>query len=496
MGELGGFLTIHRVGFDKRDPRERVRDHRHYFETQPATELQRQGARCMDCGVPFCHDGCPLGNLIPDWNDLVYRGRWREALDQLHATNNFPEFTGRICPAPCESACVLDINDDPVTIEQIELGIIERGFSEGWVRPCPPAQRSGRSVAVIGSGPAGLAAAAELNKRSHLVTIFERDEGPGGLMRFGVPDAKLEKWVIDRRVTLLEQEGVRVCCNVDVGRDVDVEELRARFDAIVIATGSRVQRGLNVPGCDLHGVHAAMDYLYQRNRAVARAQGSEPARGAPAPEHEISAAGRRLIVVGGGDTGMDCLSNARREGAKSAIMLDVYQEIPASGRDERTPWPLAPRRTPSTYATDEGGERRWGTQVTQLSGEDGRVTTVHARQVRGTSSRDVQPIPGTEFTLPADLVLVAIGFSHPEHQGLIEQLGVALDAAGNVRAGAYATSVDGIFAAGDARMGQSLIVWAIAEGRRCARVVDRWLGGAEGLRGFASEAAAPQAAGV
>ncbi|HEX8753030.1 MAG TPA: glutamate synthase large subunit [Solirubrobacterales bacterium] len=475
MGEIGGFLRLHRVDFAKRDPAERIRDYAHYFETQPDPELQDQGARCMDCGVPFCHLGCPLGNLIPDWNDQVYRGRWREAIDQLHATNNFPEFTGRICPAPCESACVLAINDDAVTIQQLELGIVEHAFREGWVKPQPPAVRTRHSVAVVGAGPAGMAAAAELNKRGHSVTVFERDEGVGGLMRLGVPDSKLEKWVIDRRARVLEEEGIVFTCGVSVGRDLGVAELRERFGAIVIATGSRVQRGLDIPGSELAGVHPAMDYLYQRNRAVARAAETEPSRHAPEPEEEITAAGKRLVVIGGGDTGMDCLSNARREGALEVTILDTYQEISPDGRYPHTPWPLSAKRTPTTYALDEGGERRWGTQAISIEGADGRVARVDAVEVRGTSTSDAEPVAGTEFSLPADLVLVAIGFSHPEHAGLVEQLGVELDSRGNVKAAAYATSRDGVFAAGDARRGQSLIVWAIAEGRRCARAVDRWL---------------------
>jgi glutamate synthase (NADPH/NADH) small chain len=466
MGELGGFLKVHRVGFDKRDPHARVQ----YFRVQPEEVLREQGARCMDCGIPFCHEGCPLGNLIPDWNDLVYNGRWREAIDQLHATNNFPEFTGLICPAPCESACVLDINDDPVTIEQIELGIINRAFEEGWVVPDPPDERTGRFVAVVGSGPAGLAVADELNKRGHEVTVFERDEGVGGLLRFGVPDAKLEKWIIDRRVRLLEAEGVRFECNVDVGRDITAEQLRARHDAVVIATGSRIHRELDVAGRELEGVHFAMDYLYQRNRWVAKQEG-RPYRPAEQP---IVAGGKRVVVIGGGDTGMDCVSNALREGARDAIILDVYPELPASGRDDRTPWPEAPKRTLSTYALDEGGERRWSKQVTQLEGVDGRVVRVHGRSVTGTSSRDLEAVPGSEFVEEADLVLIAIGFGGPE-KPLLAQLAVDVDKRGNVKAGAYSTSVEGVFAAGDARMGQSLIVWAIAEGRKCARVVDRYL---------------------
>src|SRR5919199_1843275 len=471
MGELGGFLRIHRVGFDKRDPRERIHDYKQYFLLQPEDELRRQGGRCMDCGVPFCHEGCPLGNLIPDWNDLVYRGRWREAIDQLHLTNNFPEFTGAICPAPCESACVLDINDDPVTIEQIELAIAERAWDEGWIAPSPPLARTGKTVGVIGSGPAGMAVAAELNKRGHEVTVYERDEGVGGLMRFGVPDAKLEKWIIDRRAEVMREEGVDFRCDVDVGRDLAVEQLREHHDAVVIAVGSRVHRDLEVPGRELNGVHYAMDYLYQRNRHVARLEG----RPSPRAEHPIVAEGKHVVVVGGGDTGMDCISNAIREGAADVRMLDVYPELPPSGRLANTPWPLPPKRTLTTYALDEGGEREWNAEVVELLGEDGRLARVRARRVEGTSSRDLRPVPGSEFELPADLVLIAIGFSHPEHAGLVEGLGVQLDARGNVKAPVYETSADGVFACGDARIGQSLVVTAIAEGRKCARMVDRWL---------------------
>jgi len=476
MGQLGGFLKIHRVGFDKRDPTERVRDYDQYFALQPEQELRRQGARCMDCGVPFCHEGCPLGNLIPDWNDLVYRDKWADAIVQLHATNNFPEFTGRICPAPCESACVLAINDDAVAIEQIELAIVERAFDEGWIVPQPPDRRTGKTVAVVGSGPAGLAVAAELNSCGHAVTVYERDEGPGGLMRFGVPDAKLPKVVIDRRVALLEAEGVRFEYGVDAGRDVTADELRERHDALVVAIGSRVHRDIEVPGRELAGIHFAMDYLYQRNRWVA-AQEGRPSR-APEPGTEIVAAGRRVVVIGGGDTGMDCISNANREGATEATILDVYQQLDPSGRDERTPWPLPPKRTPTTYALEEGGARWWGTEVTGFEGADGRVTKVHARRVQGTSSRDLQPIEGSEFVVEADLVLIAIGFSHPEYPGLVAQLGLELDPRGNVRTHqTYRSSVPGVYACGDARIGQSLVVTAIAEGRKCARIVNKDLGG-------------------
>ncbi len=360
MGELGAFLNVHRVGFDKRDPQSRVDDYEQYFGLQPAQELRRQGARCMDCGVPFCHEGCPLGNLIPDWNDLVYRDKWRDAIDELHSTNNFPEFTGLICPAPCESACVLAINDDPVTIEQIELSIVERAFAEGWVVPEPPARRSGRTVAVVGAGPAGMAAAAELNRCGHAVTVYERDEGPGGLMRFGVPDAKLEKWIIDRRVSILEQEGIEFVYDTDVGRDLTTAELQERFDALVIAIGSRVARELEVPGRELVGIHPAMDYLYQRNRWVASSQG-RPFR-SPEPGTEISARGKKVIVIGGGDTGMDCISNSHREQAQSVAVLDVYAELPAGGRTRAIRGRSRPsgptRRTRSTReASGAGGSR-------------------------------------------------------------------------------------------------------------------------------------------
>ena len=476
MGELGAFLQIHRVGFDKRDPRERVRDYSQYFALQPENEIKRQGARCMDCGIPFCHEGCPLGNLIPDWNDLVYRGKWREAVDQLQATNNFPEFTGLICPAPCESACVLAINDDPVTIEQIELAIIERAFAEDWVAPEPPDRRTGRTVAVVGSGPAGLAAAAELNRCGHAVTVYERDEGPGGLLRFGVPDAKLEKWIIDRRVAILAQEGIEFVYNTDVGREISAEELRERHEAVVLAIGSRVSRDLDAPGRDLKGIHFAMDYLYQRNRWVAEQQG-RPFK-APIPGSEIIAKGKRVIVIGGGDTGMDCISNSHREGARSVVMLDVYAQLPTDGRDPRHPWPLPPKRTPMTYALEEGGKRRWGTELTGFGGMDGLVSHVYARQVTGTSSRDLTPVPGSEFVLEADLVLIAIGFEHPEHEGLVEQLALNLDKLGNLSTKqTYRTSAGGVYACGDARIGQSLVVTAIAEGRKCARIVNKALGG-------------------
>ena len=475
MGELGAFLKIHRVGFDKRDPQERVHDYKQYFALQPDEELRRQGARCMDCGIPFCHEGCPLGNLIPDWNDLVYRDKWREAIDQLHATNDFPEFTGRICPAPCESACVLAINDDPVAIEQIELAIAERAFEEGWVAPEPPTRRTEKTVAVIGAGPAGLAVAAELNRCGHNVTVYERDEGPGGLMRFGVPDAKLEKSIIDRRVAILEQEGIEFVYDTDVGRDIDAREVTEGHNAVVVTIGSRVSRDLDAPGRDLQGIHFAMDYLYQRNRWVAALEGRR--RAAPAGDRDRRQ-GQARTRGGRRRHGHGLHLQLSPGGRAGGGDLDVYAELPSDGDDPRHPWPLPPKRTFTTYALDEGGKRRWGTEVTGFGGRDGAVSHVYARQVTGTSSRDLTPVPGSEFVLEADLVLIAIGFEHPEHEGLVEQLELDLDHRGNIRTQqTYRTSKKGVYACGDARIGQSLIVTAIAEGRKCARVVNKALGG-------------------
>ncbi|MBA2506881.1 MAG: glutamate synthase subunit beta [Thermoleophilaceae bacterium] len=471
MGEVGGFLKIHRVNGPKRPVPERVRDFHEYQQRLPDPELREQGARCMECGVPFCHQGCPLGNLIPDWNDLVYRDNWKEAIGALHATNNFPEFTGRICPAPCEAACVLDINDDPVTIKQIEVSIIDRAFEEGWVVAQPPPVRSGRTVAVVGSGPAGMAAAAELNQMGHEVTLYERADRIGGLLRYGIPDFKLEKRVVQRRVDLLEAEGVKMAPGVDVGRDVSAEELMRSFDAIVISTGSTVPRDLPVPGRDLDGIHFAMEYLEQRNRWVAGDSG---------PPRPISAAGKHVIIIGGGDTGADCLGNSHRENAASITQYELMPEPPGTRPEDRTPWPQWPMIKRTSPAHEEGGERDWGVSTTHFSGEEGRVTTLHGAKVAGPPTFDA--IDGTEFEVKADLVLLAMGFLHAQHEGFVEQLGVELDARGNVADKGYAASVPGVFACGDARRGQSLVVWAIAEGRQCARSVDQYFaeeGGAD-----------------
>jgi glutamate synthase (NADPH) small chain len=450
MGEVGGFKKFDRALAPERAPGERVGDHREFVRTLPLVELQQQGARCMECGVPFCHHGCPLGNLIPDWNDLVYRDRWQDAIEQLHRTNNFPEFTGRLCPAPCEAACVLEIEEDKaVTIKQIELSIVSRAWDEGWIVPAPPASRTGRTVAVVGSGPSGLAAAQQLNRRGHSVTLFERDEAAGGLLRFGVPDFKIEKSVVERRVQQLVDEGVELVLSTEPSAE-DLEQ----FDAVVLCTGSRVPRDLPVPGRELDGVHFAMEYLYTRNRDVA---GSHTPR--------ISAAGKHVIVIGGGDTGADCVASSHREGAASVTQIELLGEPPARRDDGLTPWPLWPVKLRTSYALKEGGERSFAISTTHLSG-DGRVEAIHWVQNSGVPP--FEAVAGTEHSQPADLVLLAMGFTGAEPKPF-EELGAEASRDG------YATSRPGVFAAGDCRRGQSLIVWAIEEGRKAAEATDAYL---------------------
>ena len=469
-------MRVAREGVPERDPAERAHDYREFMLTRPVAELRDQGGRCMDCGVPFCHSGCPLGNLIPDWNDLVYRDRWQPAIEALHRTNNFPEFTGRLCPAPCEPACVLEIREgDAVTIKQIENAIIDRAFAEGWVTPQRPAVETGRRIAIVGSGPAGLAAAQQLRRAGHSVVVFERDEAPGGLVRFGVPDFKIEKALVERRVEQLLAEGVELRLGVDVGVDVDAAELRLEFDALVLAVGSRVPRDLRVPGRELEGIHFAMDYLYERNRWVAAQYGPAPAL-APPPAAGISAAGKHVVVIGGGDTGADCVGNAVRERATSVTQLEIVPEPPQLRPDEVTPWPLWPTKLRISYAMKEAretahGELDFSVVTTHFSGAGG-VASMHIADAG--REPPFATVAGTERELQADLVLLAMGFLHPEH-AIPEQLGLELDARGNVHAPAYAASLDGVFACGDARRGQSLIVWAINEGRQCARAVQRHL---------------------
>jgi glutamate synthase (NADPH/NADH) small chain len=482
MGKLGGFLQIERHGVPYRDPSERAHDYREFLLTRPVPELRDQGARCMDCGVPFCHNGCPLGNLIPDWNDFVYRDRWQDAIAQLHATNNFPEFTGRLCPAPCEAACVLEIREgDAVTIKQIENAIVNRAWEEGWVVPQPPRRETGQAVAVVGSGPAGMAAAQQLRRAGHSVTLFERDEAIGGLVRFGVPDFKIEKSIVERRVEQLVAEGVELRCGVDVGRDVTVEQLRGGYDAVVLATGSRVPRDLPVPGRELTGVHFAMDYLYQRNRWVAREIGPDPIAAQPRVEHEITAKDRDVVVIGGGDTGADCVGNALREGARTITQLELLPEPPPRRPDERTPWPEWPLKYRLSYAMEEARETHHGEQDYSIATtrfiDDGSGAVAALEIAQAEQAPPFAPIAGSERELKTQLVLLAMGFLHPE-QPLLDRLGVDKDPRGNVKTHKpYISSVDGVFAAGDARRGQSLIVWAINEGRQCARMVDRYLAG-------------------
>jgi glutamate synthase (NADPH) small chain len=470
MADPKGFMTTPRQTPARRPVDLRLLDWREVYEPFPSSRAERQAGRCMDCGIPFCHNGCPLGNLIPEWNDLVWRHDWRGAADRLHATNNFPEFTGRLCPAPCEAACVLGINADPVTIKQVEVEIIDRAFASGWVVPRLPAARSGRTVAVIGSGPAGLAAAQQLTRAGHAVTVFERDETAGGLLRFGIPEFKLEKRHLERRLAQMRAEGTEFRCRVQAGTDITAEQLRASFDVIVLCGGARVPRDLPLPGRSLDGIHQAMEYLPLANRVVA-ANPAEPA------ESAISARGRHVVIIGGGDTGADCLGTAHRQGAASVTQLEILPCPPAS-RPGHQPWPTYPMIHRVSSAHEEGGERVYAVSTLEfLADDDGRV-----RALRMADADGFDPVPGTERDLRCDLVLLAMGFTGAERPGLLTDLGVEFDARGNVsRDAQYATSVSGVFAAGDMGRGQSLIVWAIAEGRSAAAAVDRYLDGTSHL---------------
>jgi glutamate synthase (NADPH/NADH) small chain len=477
LGKVTGFIEIKRKKHPTRPVEERIRDWREVYLPSAVGDLQGQGARCMDCGIPFCHQGCPLGNLIPDWNDLVYRDRWRLAIDRLHATNNFPEFTGRLCPAPCEGSCVLGINDDPVTIKDIEVAIIDRAYDEGWVRPQPPLRRTGKNVAVVGSGPAGLAAADQLNRAGHLVTVFERSDRIGGLLRYGIPEFKMEKRVLDRRVDVMVAEGVAFRPGVDVGTDIPLSTLRAEHDAVVLAAGAGWPRDLPVPGRDLQGVHYAMDYLTLQNK---RCEGDTIA-----DDRFITASGKHVIIIGGGDTGADCLGTVHRQGAKSVTQLELLPKPPLE-RAPDNPWPQWPNIFRVSTAHEEGGERLFSVSTQRFSGDEhGRVRRLHAVNVeivRKDGKVSFDPVAGSEFEMPAELVLLAMGFLGPERGPLVTELGLKLTERGNVwRDERWMTSVPGVFAAGDMQRGQSLIVWAIAEGRSAARGVDQYLMGGSAL---------------
>ncbi len=476
MAKPTGFMEFGRKTPTRRPIQERVHDWLEVYEAFPTEALRQQAARCMDCGIPFCHQGCPLGNIIPDWNDLVYRDQWREAIDRLHATNNFPEFTGRLCPAPCEAACVLGINNDPVTIKQVELTIIDHAWREGWIRPEIAKVRTGKRVAVIGSGPAGLAAAQQLARAGHEVTVFERDDRIGGLLRYGIPDFKMEKHHIDRRLEQMEAEGVTFRPSSNIGKDSDARELLKQFDAVCLTGGATQARDLEVPGRDLKGTYRAMEYLPLQNRRNA---------GDEVPDAEfVSAKDKSVVILGGGDTGADCLGTAIRQGAREVLQYELLPR-PSEGRPDAQPWPLYPNVYRVSSAHEEGGVRDYSIQTKSLSGEDGVLKKLHAVRVEFAlqDGRQVMSeVPGSEFEVECDLLLLAMGFVGPERGGLLEQLGVELTERGNVKADANKmTSVPGVFTAGDMTRGQSLIVWAIAEGRVAAQGIDAYLMGETAL---------------
>ena len=487
MADPKGFLKHSRELPTPRPTKERLRDYKEIYTPFAEEKTLEQASRCMDCGVPFCHNGCPLGNIIPEFNDAVYRQDWLQAISILHSTNNFPEFTGRICPAPCEAACVLGINQPPVAIEHIEKSIVEKAYELGFIRPKPPVVRSGKKVAVIGSGPAGLAAAAQLNKAGHLVTVFERKDRIGGLLRYGIPDFKLEKWVLDRRIALMESEGIRFRTNANVGDNVPVSLLLDEFDAILLSGGATVPRNLPVPGRELKGVHFAMEFLEQSNRRIA----GDPV----ADELQISAKGRDVLVIGGGDTGADCVGTSNRQGAASITQIEVLA-MPPKERDPNS-WPNWPMILRSSSSHEEGCSRQWAIQTKAFLGDDkGNLRAAQIVDVRwetdpATGRNGLVEVEGTLREIPCQLAFLAVGFLHPLHQGMLEQLGVERDERGNVRANeAYQTSCGKVFAAGDMRRGQSLVVWAISEGREAARCIDAYLMGSSSLEAKAQSALA------
>ena len=479
MAKLTGFLEFTRELPEKRPVEERINNYKEFVHRFSDEKLNQQSARCMDCGIPFCHNGCPLGNFIPDFNDAVYKQNWQEAYNILSSTNNFPEFTGRICPAPCESACVLGINQPPITIEEIEKHIIEIAYDKGFVKPHQPAYRSGKKVAVVGSGPAGMAAAAQLNYAGHTVTVFERDDAPGGLLRYGIPDFKLEKWVIDRRITILEEEGVMFRCNANVGVDISINDLLREYHAIVLAGGSTIPRDLKIPGRELNGVHFAMDFLKQQNKRVSNREVNGK---------DILATGKNVIVIGGGDTGSDCIGTSNRHKAKSITQFELLPK-PPEGRTPAMPWPTYPMTLKVSSSHEEGSDRKWAIATKEFVGDDNgnlkalKVVDLEWKYNEEGRAAQFVEVAGTEREMPCELALLAMGFVHPQHEGLIKELGVELDERGNVKATErdYQTNISKIFTAGDMRRGQSLVVWAISEGRECARKVDKYLVGYSSL---------------
>ena len=479
MGKITGFIEIERRDRPYTPVPERIKVYKEFIKPLPDDEMSRQGARCMDCGIPFCQTGCPVNNIIPDWNDLVYRNRWREAIDVLHSTNNFPEFTGRVCPAPCEAACVLNINNDPVTIKSIEQAIVDKAYAEGWIGPQVAQRKTGKRVAVVGSGPAGLACAQQLARAGHDVTLFEKSDRVGGLLRYGIPDFKMEKHLIDRRVEQMAAEGVTFRTGVHVGVTMPAAKLLGEFDAIALTAGSEKPRDLPAPGRDLAGVHFAMEFLPQQNRKVA---GDSVA-------NQLVATGKHVVVIGGGDTGSDCIGTSIRQGAASVVNFELMPQ-PPDQEDKPLTWPYWPLKLRTSSSHEEGAERDFAVATKRFEGRNGKVESLTACHVEWVKDEKgamaMKEVPGTEFTIPAQLVLLAMGYVHPVHEGMIDELGVAKDPRGNVKAttdgpGSYATSVPKVFAAGDTRRGQSLVVWAIREGRQCAREVDAFLMGTSEL---------------
>jgi glutamate synthase (NADPH/NADH) small chain len=477
MGQIDGFMKFDREMPKSRDPKERIKDYKEVYNPLDKEKVKQQAARCMDCGVPFCHNGCPLGNNIPDFNDAVYNGKWEEAIKILSSTNNFPEFTGRICPAPCEASCVLSINNKPVTIEYIEKTIAEQAFEKGYLKPTPPKQRTGKRVAVVGSGPAGLAAAAQLNKAGHWVTVFERSDRIGGLLRYGIPDFKLEKHVIDRRLRLMEQEGVVFRTNAHVGVNISAKHLQDEFDAIVMCGGASAPRDLPIPGRNLKGVHFAMEFLSQQNKRVA---------GDNIFAEEILATDKNVLVIGGGDTGSDCVGTSNRHKAKSVTQIELLAKPPLKRNDDTNPWPLWPMILNTSSSHEEGADRQWAILTKEFVGDaSGRLTGMKIVEIKwglnAQGKMGFEEIAGTEKVIPCELALLAIGFVGAEKGGLVDELKLELDERGNIKTTNYMSSQEGVFSAGDVRRGQSLVVWAISEGREAARAVDTWLMGTSNL---------------